>query len=194
MPGSVTPTQPPAPDVADFRAWYQAHVSYVWGSLRRLGVPSSDVPDVCHDVFVLAWKQRAQLDPQRSVKPWLFAVAYRMAASYRRRHWFRKRSDQEFETLAAPGADPEQQVLLRAELQRLQSALDQVPLGLRGVLLLHDFDEVPLHEIALVLKLPLQTTYSRLNSARKRFRQAFRQRELLDFQPNSDRVALGGSR
>jgi RNA polymerase sigma-70 factor (ECF subfamily) len=194
MPGSVTPTQPPAPDVADFRAWYQAHVGYVWGSLKRLGVPSSDVPDVCHDVFVLAWKQRAQLDPQRSVKPWLFAVAYRMAASYRRRHWFRKRSDQEFETVAAAGADPEQQALLRAELQRLQSALDQVPLGLRGVLLLHDFDEVPLQEIAVALKLPLQTTYSRLNSARKRFRQAFRQRELLDFQPNSDRVALGGSR
>lgn len=194
MPGSVTPAQPPAPDVADFRAWYQAHVGYVWGSLKRLGVPSSDVPDVCHDVFVLAWKQRAQLDPQRSVKPWLFAVAYRMAASYRRRHWFRKRSDQEFETVAAAGADPEQQALLRAELQRLQSALDQVPLGLRGVLLLHDFDEVPLQEIAVALKLPLQTTYSRLNSARKRFRQAFRQRELLDFQPNSDRVALGGSR
>jgi RNA polymerase sigma-70 factor, ECF subfamily len=194
MPGSVTPTQPPAPDVADFRAWYQAHVGYVWSSLKRLGVPSSDVPDVCHDVFVLAWRQRAQLDPQRSVKPWLFAVAYRMAASYRRRHWFRKRSDQEFETVAAPGADPEQQALLRAELQRLQSALDQVPLGLRGVLLLHDFDEVPLQEIAVALKLPLQTTYSRLNSARKRFRQAFRQRELLDFQPNSDRVALGESR
>lgn len=191
MPAFLTPSQPPAPEAADFRSWYEAHVGYVWRSLRRLGIPAGDVPDLCHDVFVVAWKQRAQLEPQRPIKPWLFAVAYRVASSYRRRSWFRKRSDHEFETEIAPGADPEQQVLLRAELVRLQAALDQVPLKIRGVLLLHDFDETPLREIAVALGLPLQTTYSRLSVARKRFRRAYRQHELLELSLAADRVVLG---
>ncbi len=187
----LAPSQPPAADAANFRGWYEAHVGYVWSSLRRLGIPIGDVPDLCHDVFVVAWKQRDQLEPERPLKPWLFAVAYRIASSYRRRNWFRKRSDHEFETEIAPGADPEQQALLRAELVRLQAALDQVPLKIRGVLLLHDFDEIPLREIALALELPLQTTYSRLSVARKCFRRAYRQHELLDFSLAADRVVLG---
>lgn len=185
---------PPVAGALEFRGWYQAHIGYVWGSLRRLGVPPSDLADLSHDVFVVAWKQRAHMEPSRPAKAWLFGVAFRIAASHRRRSWFRKRKDSEVELVTAPGFNPEEQAVQRAELSRLHAALEQVPLKLRGVLLLHDFDEVPLKDIAIALELPLQTVYSRLALARKRFRQAFRQGELHSFNPAKVPVVLGEQR
>ncbi len=189
---SRRPSLAPSPGAVEFRDWYDAHLDYVWRSLRRLGVPPADVADICHDVFVAAWRQRAELDPARPIKPWLFGVAFRLAANHRRRSWFRRRSDAQLESVLAHGLDPEQRVLLIAELERLDAALGQVPLKLRGVLLLHDFDEVPPKEIAQALGIPLKTIYSRLAAARKRFRQAFRQSELHDLGSSGHQVVLGG--
>lgn len=184
----------PAFGAPEFRRWYEAHIAYVWGSLRRLGVPQSDVADLSHDVFVVAWKQRAHMEPERPAKAWLFGVAFRVAASHRRRSWFRRRKDFEVDLVPTPGVSPEEQALQRSELERLYAALEQVPLALRGILLLHDFDEVPLKEIAHALQIPLQTTYSRLSKARQRFRQAFRQGELHSFTLAKSPVVLGEQR
>lgn len=185
---------PPGAGALEFRNWYQAHIGYVWGSLRRLGVHPSDLADLSHDVFVVAWKQRAHMESSRPAKAWLFGVAFRIAAGHRRRSWFRKRKDADVELVTAPGFNPEEHAVQRAELNRLHAALEQVPLKLRGVLLLHDFDEVPLKDIASALDLPLQTVYSRLALARKRFRQAFRQGELHSFNPSKVPVVLGEQR
>jgi RNA polymerase sigma-70 factor, ECF subfamily len=195
MPSTMTPTQtPPLAGAVEFRGWYETNADYVWRSLRRLGVPPSDLPDLSHDVFVVAWKQRAHLDQGRSTKAWLFGVAFRVASSHRRRSWFRRRKDWEIDTVAGSGVDPEQQAVLQAELNRLQTALEEVPLKVRGVLLLHDFDEVPLKDIATELGLKLQTAYSQLALARKRFRQAFRRGELNEYSLARDQVALGEQR
>ena len=35
-----------------FRAIYDREFDYVWHSLRRLGIPARDLPDVTHDVFL----------------------------------------------------------------------------------------------------------------------------------------------
>jgi RNA polymerase sigma-70 factor, ECF subfamily len=191
---TTTRSQSPMQGTLEFRGWYEAHIAYVWGSLRRLGVPPSDLADLCHDVFVVAWRQRAHLEPDRPAKAWLFGVAFRVAASHRRRSWFRKRKDYDIDLVNAPGISPEEQALQRAEFDRLYAALDQVPLKLRGVLLLHDFDEVPLKEIAGALEIPLQTVYSRLSLARKRFRQAFRQGELHNIRLTKNPVVLGEQR
>ncbi|HEX2731834.1 MAG TPA: sigma-70 family RNA polymerase sigma factor [Polyangiaceae bacterium] len=168
------PTSDSAPGAAEFFGWYEANIDYVWRTLRRLGIPAADLADLSHDVFVVAWKQRAEIDPERPVKPWLFGVTFRVAANHRRRGWFRWRHDHELDSLTAPGLDPEQHAQLRAELEQLDAALSELPLKLRAVLLLHDFDEASPKDIRAALGIPLQTVYSRLAAARKRFQQAFR--------------------
>lgn len=192
--GMTSDPASPIKGALEFRSFYEAHIGYVWGSLRRLGVPPSDLADLTHDVFVVAWKQRAHVEPNRPIKAWLFGVAFRVAASHRRRVWFRRRKDYEVDLMTAPGINPEEQALQRAELERLHAALEQVPFKLRAVILMHDFDEVPLKEIAIALDIPLQTTYSRLSLARKRFRQAFRQGELSTFKVATNPVVLGEQR
>lgn len=161
-----------------FEQEYEAHFAYVWRALRRMGVRYGDLADLTHDVFVVAWKQRLALDTERSLRPWLFGVAFRVASAHRRRAWFRSECVEPVVDLEDPNLGPEQQAILRAELLRLQQALSRVPLRQRAVLLLHDFDEVPMTEAADALGLPLKTAYSRLAAGRKRFRQALRQAEL----------------
>ena len=68
-----------------FDAIFEAEFAYLWTSLRRLGVPTRDVEDVTHDVFLAVHKHLHEYDPARSIRPWLFAFAFRFASDYRRR-------------------------------------------------------------------------------------------------------------
>ncbi len=178
LPLTPAQTDPRQHSLENFDGWYEAHFDYVWRSLKRLGVRASDLGDITHDVFVVAWRQRHHFDPERPVRPWLFGVCFRVSSSYRRRAWFRY-------ALTAPEVEdtdwrpnPERSAVIRAELEAIQRALTRVPLKQRAVLLLHDFDETPAVEVASALGIPLKTVYSRLDAARKHFRQCYRLQEL----------------
>jgi len=60
-----------------FRAIYDREFDYVWHSLRRLGIPARDLPDVTHDVFLKLHKSLATYD---STRPFLHAIPPRDAA------------------------------------------------------------------------------------------------------------------
>ena len=67
-----------------FRTMFEREASYVMCSLRRLGVRERDVPDVAHDVFVTVYRLLEGYDADRPARPWLFAIALRVAADHRR--------------------------------------------------------------------------------------------------------------
>lgn len=182
---------PSTPAETQFERGYDEHFDYVWRSLRRLGVPPADLGDLTHDVFVVAWRQRDLVDPSRPLRPWLFGVAFRVAASHRRKSWWRRIHAAPDVEVEDPRLGPEQSAIIRNELKRLQQALTRVPLRHRAILLLHDFDEVPMQDAAVALGIPLKTAYSRLAAARRRFRQAFRQAELQALGLRGPEAAVG---
>ena len=61
-----------------FRAIYDREFDYVWHSLRRLGIPARDLPDVTHDVFVKLHRSLVNYDTTRPFRPWLFGVLFRV--------------------------------------------------------------------------------------------------------------------
>jgi RNA polymerase sigma-70 factor, ECF subfamily len=65
-----------------------------------------------------------------------------------------------------------------AELRLLDLALSELPFKWRAVLMLHDLDEQPMRDVALALGIPEKTGFSRLQAARRAFRQAVRRRQL----------------
>jgi RNA polymerase sigma-70 factor (ECF subfamily) len=145
---------------------FDENFDYLWNALRRLGVRESDLEDLVHDVFLKIHSRSANYDPSRPVRPWLFGFAYRVAADYRRlaRH--------RVEVLQAPAdvADSARLVDERIEADQeralVHQALESVDMDRRAVLILHDFDEVPVPEIADALGIPLNTAYSRLRLGR----------------------------
>jgi RNA polymerase sigma-70 factor (ECF subfamily) len=156
-----------------FRSMFEREASYVMCSLRRLGVHERDVPDVAHDVFVTVYRLLDDaFDADRPVRPWLFAVALRVAADHRRlaRHReiptdaLHERRDEATPADEAIVADQRRALVLRA--------LDTLDLDQRAVVVMHDLDEVAVPAIAVALSIPLNTAYSRLRLGRERFRAA----------------------
>lgn len=154
---------------SDFGALYSQEVDFVWRCLRRFGIADRDLPDLTHDVFATAWRRFSSFDNTRPLRPWLFGIAQRTALAHRRRSWFRR------EVLEEPSHEPSTEATSEAVLDAwrtrvlIERALHQLPKREQTVLVLHDFEEIPMAEIALTEEIPVKTAYSRLARARQRF-------------------------
>ena len=80
--------------------------------------------------------------------------------------------DDQEQTMAVSRQTPESILLEQADQQRVQMALEQVPVIFREVLLLCDVEEMSYQEIAETLAVPIGTVMSRLHRARKALRAA----------------------
>lgn len=135
---------------------YAREFEYVWRTLGRLGVPPRDLPDAVHDVFVVVYRRREDIDPARSVRAWLFGIARRVAASARRKQRPEPSDDIEVSIAAPPHAE-------RDLLWQALAALDD---DRRDVFVLHDLEGHTGVEIAELLGIPINTVHSRLRLAR----------------------------
>jgi RNA polymerase sigma-70 factor (ECF subfamily) len=160
-------------EVPDFKDVYEAHFSYVWHSLRRIGVADADIEDLCHDVFVAFFRGLDAFDPSRPVKPWLFGIAFRVASDHRRRarHRFEVPQVGDYADRAPPADD---RVAERQARNLVERALQDLDPDKRAVFILHEIDGQSMPEIATVIAAPLNTLYSRLRLARAEFATAVR--------------------
>jgi RNA polymerase sigma-70 factor (ECF subfamily) len=174
------PAQSRAATELQFRELYQAHATFVWRNLRRLGVADADVEDKLQEVFVVAHRRWADFaDRGHGPRAWLFQIALRVAADARR-HRRRHPVDpdggiaQERQSIEAPQAAA---VDKRQALDRLDRALATLDIGRRAVLVLHEIEQMTAPQIARTLEIPLNTVYSRLRVARVELEQALRIQE-----------------
>jgi RNA polymerase sigma factor (sigma-70 family) len=154
----VTADRPPGAELQAFDTVYEHEFNYVWKTLGRLGVPPGDIADGVHEVFLVLHRRWAELDHGRSLRPWLFGVARRIAADARR-----KRHGEPVHTavdIASPGG---QRTAQRDLLWRALARLDQ---DRCEVLVLHDIEGYTGAEIARMLDIPANTVHSRLRLAR----------------------------
>jgi RNA polymerase sigma-70 factor, ECF subfamily len=83
-------------------------------------------------------------------------------------------SDEGGSDLAVEGTTPETILIERSSHELVQSAIDELPLHFREILLLCDVEEMSYQEIAETLSIPMGTVMSRLSRARKTLRDALR--------------------
>jgi RNA polymerase sigma-70 factor (ECF subfamily) len=176
MPADSAVLAEPEPARAlDSSAVFRAEFSYVWNTLRRLGVYDSDLEDVTHEVFLRVHAQLPLFDTTRPLRAWLFGIALGVAANYRRLARHRKL---DFVAVlpecANTGDSPAQDLERREQAGLVHAALQKVPLDQRAVLVLHELDGYPIPEVAISLGLALNTAYSRLRLGREAFRAAYR--------------------
>jgi len=85
-------------------------------------------------------------------------------------------SEEDGPALALESETPETILLRRSNSQLLQSALDDLPVHFREILLLCEVEEMSYQEIAETLSIPIGTVMSRLSRARKTLRDGLRLR------------------
>ncbi|MBN2197551.1 MAG: RNA polymerase sigma factor [Polyangiaceae bacterium] len=146
------------------RDLYTVHVDFVWRSLRRLGVPESDVADSAQEVFLVAFRRMEEFEGRAKWSTWLYRICLRVAADRRRLAHVRREiphEDGDLELLLPPVRDQ------RAELEVLD--FEQ-----RAVFTRFELEGFTGPEIAELVEVPLATIYSRLRLARADFAQRAR--------------------
>ena len=156
-------------------ALYANEGEYVWNSLRRLGVPPSDLEDLTHETFVVAFRRLDSFDSSRPLRPWLFGIAAKVAGHHRRWRLRRREVAGDLPELAEAGPGPHEALDQAQRRALLLRALARIKLERRAVLILHEIDGVAIPEVARALGLELNTAYSRLRIGRAELAQAVRE-------------------
>ena len=157
----------------DFQTVYRDHHSAIWRFLSHLGVRNSDVPDLTHSVFLIAYRGLAEFEHRSSMRTWLCGIALNVGRD------FLKSSVVRLEVLRgelglsdAPGFEDSVEVLCqKRQLALAERLLDALPPEQRQVFVLHELEQMSGAEIASLMGTPLGTVRSRLRRARNSFRQ-----------------------
>ena len=152
----------------ELAALYEAEYGYVERTLSRLGVRPADLADVAHDLFVVVYRQSGERDPARPVRAWLFGIALKLAANYRRRAFRSRELPAETERGIDDRAPADEQLAEAQARAKLLAALEVLDLEHRAVIVLHDLEGAAAPEVAATLGVPLNTVYSRLRAARQK--------------------------
>jgi RNA polymerase sigma-70 factor (ECF subfamily) len=146
------------------------HFEFIWRLLRRLGVAEHDVDDAAQQVFLTATTKGIRSTPAQA-RPFLYGVALRVAANYRRS--VRRRREVSEEAMGDPHS-PDLAADDVADLRRARAVLDEIldemPLELRVVFILSEIEQMTAASIAELESIPAGTVASRLRRAREIFR------------------------
>jgi len=168
---------PPKPD---FDHVFAESSAFVWRVLVRLGVARPDIADVCQEVFLTVHRRLPDYDGRVPVRGWIYGIAVRTAADYRKRA--RRRREDPFAVPPEPSAQPSQHRDLEVgrASERLQAVLATLDASKRDVFVLYELEELSMSEVASILECPLQTAYSRLNAAKRAVLTAFTEAGLVN--------------
>lgn len=165
------PTPVPAPEGTCLEA-FERELDYVYGMLQRFGARPAEIDDLLQEIFVVLHRNWAVLDTTRSLRPWLFGVAFRVVRTHRRR----RARETAFAELDPEDTSPNPEAWMQGQesLALLSSALRHVPGARRSVLVKHDLEGLAVVEIARELSLTKFGVYARLHKARKELASAVR--------------------
>lgn len=151
------------------RAMFDSHYDPVWRFLRRLGLDAASADDGAQQVFIVAIRRLADIDPEKQ-RSFLFGTASRVASSMRKRVQRRREDEAIEEPPASSGrSSPDELVDKKRKRQLLDQLLAEMEDDLREVLVLAEMEDLGKREIAEVLGIAEGTAASRLRRAREDF-------------------------
>lgn len=149
----------------------EEHVDAVWRTLRRLGMPTSDLDDGVQQVFMVAARRVDNIEPGKE-RSFLLGVAVRVVSDHRRtrrRHPEDVTEPVDLERHLHADWAPDRLLDDRQRLELLDRLIAQLPEDLATVFVLHELEELTMAQIAELLGLVQGTVASRLRRARERF-------------------------
>lgn len=172
MPAVAHALESPADEslARSFDEVYAEHVAFVWRVLRTFGVADAQIEDAVQDVFVVVHRRLREFEGRSAITTWLFAIARRVASAHRR-----KRAGDRTEELKeepAGGADTFAALSRAQASAQVLAILDRMDEDKRVVFALVELEQLTVPEVARMLDLNINTTYSRLRLARAAFEAA----------------------
>jgi len=152
------------------RRWERRIFALAYGMLGR----EEDARDATQETFLAAFRNLRGFRGEAKVSSWLHRIAVNQCITRQRQSRVRSEAalDDEQEKDAASFAVPVHYSPLRVvegrqETAAVRRAINSLPIELRQVVIMKEFEELTFREIAEVLELPLSTVKSRLYTAMK---------------------------
>ena len=152
------------------RRWERRIFALTYGMLGR----EEDARDATQETFLAAFRNLRGFRGEAKVSSWLHRIAVNQCISRQRRAKVRSESALEDEqenaasSFAAPFDDSPAHIAEgRQETLAVRRAINSLPIELRQVVVMKEFEELTFREIADALDLPLSTVKSRLYTGMK---------------------------
>lgn len=157
-------------DRAAFEAFFHRHHAALFRYLRRRGCPGAVAEDIIQNAFVYIWRRRDAINPNKSLRGYLFTIGYsRLLNHVRDTDKFEAAVDPEAQAAsAAPDAEAEHALLQ----EQLQAAIDELPERRRAVFELCFMEDLTYREAADVLGITRKTVENHMRLALKDIRAA----------------------
>lgn len=149
------------------RRWERRIFALTYGMLGR----EEDARDATQETFLAAFRNLRGFRGEAKVSSWLHRIAVNQCITRQRRSKVRGESaleDEHATSFAMPMShSPANVVEGRQETAAVRRAINSLPIELRQVVVMKEFEELTFREIADALELPLSTVKSRLYTALK---------------------------
>lgn len=153
----------------ELRALYEVEEPFVRRVVVRLAGPDADVEDLVHDVFEVALRRIDSFEGRSAPRTWLYGIAVRVVARWRRRQRLRRFFALDDALEPADATTPADLFELREKAELVYRILDGMADKKRTVFILHEIEGLSGEAIAEVLGCPLKTVWTRLFHARRAF-------------------------
>jgi RNA polymerase sigma-70 factor, ECF subfamily len=148
------------PDSDSFDAFYRETCQRLFDCLVGLTGNRAEAQDIVHEAYARAWQRWKAVGDYADPEAWVRTVARRLAVSQWRRAQSALRAYRRTGPApATPGPDVESMTLV--------SALAELPIQQREVIVLHHLVELPVAQIAREIGIPEGTVKARLARGRR---------------------------
>jgi len=168
--------------VSEFEELATPLVGSVYNLARWLVRNEIEAEDLVQETFLKALRNFGSFQPGTDFRAWIFRILRNTFLSSRstleRRMTVELKNEEELPLSRAQCISPESLFIQRSNIAAIRSAIEQLPLRSREVILLCDVEDLAYKEIAEILEIPIGTVMSRLARARKAVREALRPAEI----------------
>lgn len=152
-------------DHSAFRRFFDRHHGRLLGYLRSRGVPDAEAEDIVQTAFLYVWQHRSEIDPDQSLRAYLFRIGYTRALNH-----FRDESkidgDAEVDRVPSSAHSSPEAEALNAELQaQIDEAIAALPERRRAVFELCFLRDFTYREAAEALDIARKTVENHMRLA-----------------------------
>ena len=155
-------------DETAFMKLFERHREVIFRVAYRLTNSTAAAEDITQECFLGLLNAPWRFDPAKgSLRTYLYGAVRNHARKY---HGLRDGEVDLNETEIDETPEPSQMFLAQEKSEMIQQAISTLPLQQREALILFQYEELPLEEIAAILGIDIGAVKSRLHRARARLR------------------------
>lgn len=157
-------------DTKAFKFFYDTHHKAIYRYLMARNIREESAEDLVQQAFIWIWENRTSIDPEKSLKAYLFRIGYtRMLNMIRDNHKIVETDVYAVESGESASADAE---IINAELRiKIHSVIASMPEKRRAVFEMCYLQELSYKQVAEILEMSVKTVENHMGLALKYLRE-----------------------